>query len=120
VIAGAVYADNNSHCLVPKVSRTSSTLDRMRGLLARPPLGEDEGLLIDRCGSVHTLGMSYPLDLVFLDRDGRIRKLVPELKPWRASGCFGAFMTLELAPGTIERLSLAALDRLHWREREAA
>src|SRR5688572_1323804 len=73
--------------------------ERMRGLLWRPPLREREALLIDRCASVHTWGMKYPLDLVFMDKEWKIRKLVRDVPPWRMAWCIGAAMTLEMPAG---------------------
>ena len=47
-------------------------LQRARGLLLRPPLAANEALLLPGCASVHTVGMRYALDVVFLDPLGRI------------------------------------------------
>jgi len=70
-------------CVIQNISKTSNYLERMRGLLASPPLKENEGLLIVPCSSVHTFGMSYAIDLVFLDKQWIIVKTVRSLKPWR-------------------------------------
>lgn len=70
---------------------------RLRGLLGRPPLGEQEAMLINRCGSVHTCWMGYALDLVFLDRELRVLKVTEQLRPWRSASCMGAFQVMELA-----------------------
>jgi hypothetical protein len=59
-----------------------------------------EGLLIPRCRGVHTLGMGFPLDLVFLDGAGVVVELRRELRPGRAARCRAATAVLELpAPG---------------------
>lgn len=87
-------------------------LSRLAGLLFAPPLRPGAGLLIVPCASVHTAFMTYPIDVVFLDRAGRIRKIVPHLKPWRAAACAGAYQTLELAAGEAARLELAVGDSL--------
>lgn len=84
----------------------------MRGLLGRPPLAPDQGLLIDPCPSVHTLGMRYAIDIVFLDAHYRVLRQVSNLVPLRWAGCTGARATLEMAPGT---LSLAVGERIEWR-----
>jgi uncharacterized membrane protein (UPF0127 family) len=54
------------------------------------------GLLIPRCRSVHTFGMRFRLDLVFLDRDERVVELRRAVPPWRVIGCAGADAVLEL------------------------
>lgn len=91
-------------------------MDRMRGLLGRPPLGEGEGLLIEPCGSVHTFGMRYGLDLMFLDQKWKIRKLVYGLSPLRLAASFGAVRTLEMAAGVLAPLALSKGELLTWRE----
>ncbi len=111
---GAIYL--GERCLLPKVWKAVTTMDRMRGLLARPPLDEREGLLIEPCGSVHTIGMSYSLDLMFLDQGWRIRKLVYGLKPLRFAAALGAMRTLETAAGALAPLGLKKGDVLSWRE----
>ncbi|MDH6167917.1 uncharacterized membrane protein (UPF0127 family) [Variovorax boronicumulans] len=80
--------------------------DRTRGLLGRPRLAANEGLLIARCSSVHTVGMRYPIDVVFLDRNGQIVRVVEQLKPMRMVWCPGAARVLELDAGQARRLAL--------------
>lgn len=103
-------------CVVSRVWRASSAPERMRGLLGRPPLKTGEGMLIERCRLIHTIGMAYPLDLVFLDRHGRVRKTIAGLAPMRVAGSLGASMTLELAAGGLATSGLRPGDRIVWRE----
>ena len=74
---------------------------RNKGLLGRDRLNAGEGLWIIPCESVHTIGMRFAIDLVYLDRKTHIRKLVSEVLPWRLSGCLWAHSVLELPAGTI-------------------
>lgn len=109
---GAIY--RAGQCVLPEVSLTSNAWERMRGLLGRPRLKDGEGFLIDPCPSVHTIGMGYPLDLAFLDAGYRLLKQVNALPPLRMAACPGARATLELPPGTLDRLGLTIGDRLEW------
>jgi uncharacterized protein len=71
-------------------------LSRLLGLAL---LGRDRagaGLLIPGCRSVHTLGMRFPLDLVFLDDDGRVIELHRSVPPGRFIRCAAAIAVLEL------------------------
>jgi hypothetical protein len=111
---GAIY--RGEECLLPHVWDAVGAWERTRGLLGRPRLSTGEGMLIRRCGMVHTLGMGYALDLAFLDKTGRVRKLVRALAPARLSGSLAACATLEMAPGTLDAIGLQQGDRLDWRE----
>lgn len=65
---------------------------------------------------VHTVGMRYALDLAFLDRTGRVRKLVSGVRPIRIAGSFAADATLELPAGALASMALKEGDQLVWRE----
>lgn len=54
------------------------------------------GLLIPRCASVHTFGMRFALDLVFLDREGRVLGFRRRVRPRRLARCRGARSVLEI------------------------
>lgn len=111
---GSLHRAGDGRCVVPEAQRTENMLERMRGLLARPPLQPGQGLLIDPCSAVHAVGMRYELDLAFLSHAGRILKLVPALRPWRMAACSGARMVLELPPGAIAAAGLAEGQTLSW------
>lgn len=70
--------------------------------------------MISPCGSVHTVGMRYPLDLVFMDREGKVLKCVHGLRPFRMAGARSAHFTLELAAGEIDRSGVSVGDVLSW------
>lgn len=89
------------------IHRAASFLARLRGLLFAPLPAPGHALLLVPCTAVHTAFMRGPIDVVFLDRAGRIRKIVPRLAPWRAAACAGAWQTLELGPGECARLGFA-------------
>ena len=90
-------------CLLAETS-----LARLRGLLGRSGLSSGEGLLLRPAGSVHTAFMKFTIDVVFLDRDLRVLKVVPELVPWRTAGCRGARAVLELPAGEALKRGLRA------------
>jgi uncharacterized membrane protein (UPF0127 family) len=74
---------------------------RSRGLLGRKGLAAGEGLWIVPCEAVHTFGMQFSIDLVYLDREYRIRKIRRNVAPWRLSACLRAHSVIELAAGSI-------------------
>ena len=71
-----------------------SPLARLLGLALRrrPPV---HALLLPRCRSVHTFGMRFPLDLIWLDRDGRVLRVDEAVPPWRVRSCRDAAAVLE-------------------------
>lgn len=113
--AGALYRAGSERCLVPRARRTASAWERLRGLLGRPPLARGEGLLIEPCPSIHTVGMGYPIDIAFLDRTLRVVHRVSSLPPWRFAGCARAYAALELSAGALDAAGIAVGDQLEWR-----
>ena len=70
-------------------------LRRLFGLAGRPSLPEGVALEIPRCRSVHTCGMRFALDLVWLDGDRRVVRIDRAVPPWRVRSCRQARSVLE-------------------------
>ena len=88
---------SNGAVIAQRVKRASDPFSRGVGLLTRAGVAPDEGLWIDRCGAVHTLGMRAVLDLFFLDCEGKVLEIVPNVRPQRLSvSCRGARNVVEL------------------------
>ena len=85
--------------------------DRKRGLLGRDGLDASAALMLAPCPAVHTAFMRFTIDVVFVDRDGRVRKIVRGLAPWRMSASLGAYAAIEFTAGG-ER-DLVPGDRLY-------
>jgi uncharacterized membrane protein (UPF0127 family) len=85
---------------------------RSKGLLGRKGLEPGGGLWIVPCEAVHTFWMQFPIDLIYLDRTLRIRKLKSNVSPWRLSGCLSAHSVLELPSGTIRGSQTQVGDRV--------
>lgn len=78
--------------------------ERLQGALPDPP-AEHEALLITRCSWVHSFGMRGAIDVVYLDSDLRVLRVVSPLLPWRvAPPSWGAWAALELPPGSAANL----------------
>ncbi len=85
---------------------------RLRGLLGRE-LHKDEGLILTPCSSIHTFGMAYAIDAVYLDKAGyvlRVDEALPQGKAW--PGQRGARSVLELQAGTASTKGIHKGDRL--------
>jgi len=98
-----------------RVAVADSWWSRLRGLLARPRMSAGEGLLLLDCSSVHTVGMTYPIDVAFLDADGTIVRRIPRLAPYRVgTGGPAAVHALELPAGRLDDTGTVAGVRLSW------
>ena len=92
---------------------------RTKGLLGRKGLAPGEGMWIVPCEAVHTFGMQFPIDLVYLDRGLRIKKVRSSVSPWRLSACLSAHSILELPAGTIRLSQSQPGDLLEFSPAEA-
>jgi len=88
---GAVVCER---CEIPE-----SMFGRMRGLLGRDGLAPGSGMLIDQAPQVHMFFMRFPVDVVFLDRDRKVVRVVERLRPWRVASARRAAAALELPAG---------------------
>jgi len=88
---------------------------RLRGLLG---LGSNDfrngsGLWIVPCHGVHTLGMGFPIDVLYLDRGLKVVDLRPEVRPWRFTPVLRhATSVLELPCGTAAETNTAVGDTI--------
>jgi len=86
---------------------------RMKGLLGKRSLPSGEGLWIKPCNSVHTIGMKFPIDVVFLDKENRVVGLAKTLRPNRISRFYSsASSVIELPAGTIDAADMAKGDHI--------
>jgi uncharacterized membrane protein (UPF0127 family) len=85
---------------------------RKTGLLKHERLEAGDGLWIVPCESVHTFFMKFPIDLVYLDKRRKVRKIRHAVKPWRVSGCLIAHSVLELPAGTVLQTGTEKGDQL--------
>lgn len=75
---------------------------RLKGLMFAEKIEGYGGLLITRCNSIHTCFMKFNIDVVFLDKNQKVVKVIRELRPWRMTPMyFSASQVLELQGGTL-------------------
>jgi uncharacterized membrane protein (UPF0127 family) len=103
---------SNGRVLASRVTRAENFIARGLGLLPRATVEEDEGIWIDGCSAIHTVGMRATIDLFFLDREGRILKIVNRARPNRlVISCARSVAVVELGHGERPRDVLVG-DRL--------
>jgi uncharacterized membrane protein (UPF0127 family) len=94
-----------------------STMRRLRGLLGKGDLPSGQGILLRPAWSIHTAFMRFPIDVVFLDADQVVVKIVPRLAPFKTASCRGAREVIELRAGECDRRGLSLGDRVAWAAR---
>lgn len=92
----------DGRCIARHVRMACSFQSRCMGLLSKRRIPEEDGLLLIPGGSIHTLGMRFTIDVVFLNRQMRVLGLAERLPPWRIRVApRGTARVLELAAGQI-------------------
>ena len=86
--------------------------ERRRGLLGRDSLADDAAMFIAPCMAIHTVGMAFPIDVAFVDAQGRIVRMVHSMRPWRLAASFGGRAVIELAAGRLRECDVNVGDRL--------
>lgn len=105
--------ERNNKELSSHVVVASGLITRMKGLLGRDRLDQGESLWIRPCNSVHTIGMNFPIDVVFLDKRNVVIAVKENLSPNRLTGLYTrAASVLELSPGTLAATDTRTGDRL--------
>ncbi len=69
--------------VLKKVTAARSLWQRSVGLLGRSGLEESEALWLEPCSGIHTLGMRFSVDALFLSREGRVLRVAAHVPPWR-------------------------------------
>ena len=88
---------------------------RLRGYLGSDRPRKGQGILLFPCKAIHTFGMAYPLDVIFLDHEGRVLEVAANLSPGTHSGPVKeAQYVLEVPPGTIEDTQTRVGDEMSW------
>ena len=82
----------------------ATAAQRVRGLLGKECLQDGQGLLFKNCASLHTFFMTFPIDIIYADRKGKVLKLAPAVKPFKlVAAPMRAFYAIELPAGAIEK-----------------
>lgn len=94
-----------------------SLMQRIFGLHLLPELNVGEGLLLPRSTTIDTTFMRYAIDLVFVDRSGRVTRTVANVPPWRmVLRAFGGRDCIELPAGTITATDIQRGDELRFHD----
>ncbi len=110
-----IINESRSATLADRAETADSFWSRFRGLMGRNELPEGAALIIEPNSSVHTFWMRFPIDVIFVDREGTVvglREAMPPNRPY--AGARGARRTIELPAGVIARTGTRRNDRLRF------
>ena len=94
-----------------RVERADTICKRFVGLMGRKAIEPGHALLLDPCGSIHMFFMRFAIDVIFLDAQGQVLRVVRGLAPWRIAAASGSRKVVEMAAGTLTE-EIAQGDRL--------
>jgi uncharacterized membrane protein (UPF0127 family) len=99
--------------LATKVRKADNFLTRLVGLLKRTHLGPEEALWLMPSKGIHTIGMKFPIDVLFLNRNHQVLGLMSGMLPYRVSAVhLRSYSVLELPNGTIKKSQTEVGDQL--------
>jgi uncharacterized membrane protein (UPF0127 family) len=104
--------------LLADAAELADTSEKRRtGLLKHKRLDPGQGIWIVPCESVHSFFMKFAIDLIYLDRNKKVRKVRHRMAPWRLSMCLTAHSILELPAGAAAATGTQAGDQLEIEDR---
>ena len=99
----------------------ATAVQRCKGLLGRDCLADGQGLLFKSCSSLHTMFMQFPIDILYMDKKGKVLKAARGVRPFKlVAAPLRSYYALELPVGAIERSGTRVGDHLLFQEEEAA
>jgi uncharacterized protein len=105
--------NSRSGCIVAdQLVGAFDSASRRTGLLHHEGLPPGSAMIIAPSNAVHTFFMKFPIDLAFVGRDGRVRKVREAVRPWRMSAALRAYAVIELPAGTLRRTTTIVGDTL--------
>jgi len=111
-----LYHVDAQQILVDALEMAEDRRARSRGLIGHAPLEAGQGMLIRPCRWIHTFRMSFPIDVIYVDRDWRVVACSEDLVPSRfGRPVLRAQFVVELPAGAIRRAGVQPGDRLELR-----
>jgi len=107
-----IHNQSRDTLVADRADIADTSAKRRTGLLKHTGLAPGEGLWIVPCESVHTFFMKFAIDLVYLDRAHKVKKVRHAVVPWRMSACLSAHSIIELPAGAARQSLTQAGDEL--------
>ena len=99
--------------LAEKAEMADNIISRFFGLMGRATLPEGEGVVIAPCSGVHTMFMRFPIDVIYVNSEGKVVRIDEAMRPWRLGRIVrGSHYVVELPAGTAARLGTQVDDEI--------
>jgi uncharacterized membrane protein (UPF0127 family) len=109
-----MYNETQKSTLIENLHVANSFKTRAQGLIGTPSLASNEGMWFPKSNWIHTCFMSMTIDVIYIDKNMKVTKLQPRLKPWRLPApVLKAQSVLEVGEGFIEKSNIQIGDQLH-------
>ncbi len=105
----------NNKIVFSKAYEAKSFFLKLRGLMFKKTITNDEALIFYRTSSIHTCFMRFPIDIIFLDINRKVIRIVDALGAWRMVYCKYAYYTIEAKGGTVSSKDIMVNDILEFR-----
>ena len=107
------WTDSQTGEVIATTRRAETIWERLFGLLGERNLAPGTGLWLVPCNGIHTCGMRFAIDVLVLDENGRVLRIITGLKPWRVSPPVRAgHSVVELGVGTLASCALSVGDHV--------
>jgi len=83
--------------LASQAKIADSFFKRLIGLMFKKGLSKEEALVFFKAPSIHTFFMRFPIDILFLDREGKVLRIVKKVNPYRVVFCKNSYITIEFS-----------------------
>lgn len=104
---------NNKEIIDIEVADT--TFSRIKGLMFKKEI--TKGLWITPCNSIHTFFMTKNIDVLYLDKEGKIIKIVTNMKPWRIGPIiWKAKSVVELPENTVKNMCIQLNNMVYFKQ----
>ena len=108
-----VFNQTQNQFLTEKTEISDTFFSRLRGLIGHAPLNPGEGMLISPCSGVHCMFMSFPIDVIFVNKQWQIVHIEDSMLPWKVGRPIsGASFVIETAAGHARATKTSVGDQL--------
>jgi uncharacterized membrane protein (UPF0127 family) len=106
--------DKENQLLLNNVELANTFLTRFKGLMFRQSMADIDGMLITPCNAIHTIGMKFNIDIVFIDKQNKVTSIKSRMSKNSFTKDLSAKHVLELPAGRLEQTDIKPGDYIHW------